>query len=60
MNFCNMCDNLCYIKLASNEGENLTYYCKNCNNEMLIPQDNVVVLKTNLKKKTQHFYNVIN
>ena len=60
MNFCSNCDNLCYIKLDSNEEDKLTYYCKNCNNEQIITQDNVVVLKTNLKKKTQHFYNVIN
>ena len=60
MNFCSNCDNLCYIKLDSNEEDKLTYYCKNCNNEQIITQDNVVVLKTNFKKKTQHFYNVIN
>ena len=60
MNFCSNCDNLCYIKLDSNEEDKLTYYCKNCNNEQVIAQDNVVVLKTNFKKKTQHFYNVIN
>lgn len=60
MNFCSNCDNLCYIKLDSNEEDKLTYYCKNCNNEQIITQENVVVLKTNFKKKTQHFYNVIN
>ena len=60
MNFCSNCDNLCYIKLDSDEEDKLTYYCKNCKNEQMITQDNVIVLKTNFKKKTQHFYNVIN
>ena len=55
MNFCSNCDNLCYIKLDSNEEDKLTYYCKNCNNEQIITQENVVVLKTNFKKKNTAF-----
>jgi DNA-directed RNA polymerase subunit M/transcription elongation factor TFIIS len=59
MNFCDNCDNLCYIKLDENQEDKLTYYCKNCNNEQLITNDNLIVLKTNFKKNNNN-YNIIN
>ena len=33
MEFCKVCDNLYYMKINSEDNDNLIYYCRNCGNE---------------------------
>ena len=51
MKFCNKCDNMYYIRVSDDDGNSLTYYCRNCGNEETNIQDNICVSKTNLKRQ---------
>lgn len=67
MHFCNKCGNMYYISIINNgENENeqqnkLLYYCKKCGNtDSLISESNVIVSKTQIKKKSQKYNHMIN
>ena len=55
MKFCNKCDNMYYIRVSDDDGNSLTYYCRNCGNEETNIQDNICVSKTNLKRKEDNY-----
>lgn len=61
MHFCNVCSNMYYIRIDSENLNKLIYYCRNCGNEdNLLTVDNVSVSKTQVKKSDQKFSHIIN
>lgn len=61
MQFCEVCDNMYYIKISSTKDNELMYYCKKCGNENNnITEDNMCVLTTNFKKKDTKYKHIIN
>lgn len=64
MHFCVNCDNMYYIKLAGeegNEGNELVYYCRNCGDENTeIGKKDIYVSKTMLKAVDNNYLNIIN
>lgn len=61
MHFCNVCSNMYYIRIDSENSNKLIYYCRNCGNEdNLLTVDNVSVSKTQVKKNDQKFSHIIN
>jgi len=61
MHFCNVCNNMYYIRIDSENTNKLIYYCRNCGNEDgVLTVDNVSVSKTNIKKNEQSFSHIIN
>lgn len=61
MHFCNVCNNMYYIRIDSENTNKLIYYCRNCGNEdSLLTVDNVSVSKTQVKKNEQSFSHIIN
>ena len=61
MYFCKECENMLYIKLNKDTEDKLIYYCRKCNyEETNFSEDNICVLKTNLKKNTIKIDNLIN
>ena len=61
MHFCNICNNMYYIRIDSEDSNKLIYYCRNCGNEDgLLTVDNVTVSKTQVKKNEQQFSHIIN
>ena len=61
MHFCNICDNMYYIRIAENDENSLIYYCRNCGNE-----DNTLIknglcgLKTQIKREEKKYLHIIN
>jgi len=61
MKFCTECQNMYYIKINSEDGNSLIYYCRFCGHEDNEPAENgVVVLRTEYKKSEQQFSHMIN
>lgn len=61
MHFCSTCQNMYYIRIDSENTNQLIYYCRNCGNEdNLITNDSVSILKTHIKKNEQEFAHFIN
>ena len=61
MHFCDVCQNMYYIRIDSEESSKLIYYCRKCGNENHeLTSDNVCVSKTVLKQTEQTFTHVIN
>lgn len=61
MHFCNVCHNMYYIRIDSENSNKLIYYCRNCGNEDgLLTVDNVTVSRTHVKKNEQKFSHIIN
>lgn len=61
MNFCNICDNMYYIKLSETEDNKLIYYCRKCGNETnIVDEENMCVLNTNFNQTEQGFNTMIN
>ncbi len=61
MKFCSECQNMYYIKINSEDGNSLIYYCRFCGHEDNEPAENgVVVLRTEYKKSEQQFSHMIN
>ena len=61
MHFCSTCQNMYYIRIDSENTNQLIYYCRNCGNEdNLITNDSVIILKTHIKKNEQEFAHFIN
>ena len=49
-----------YIKLSTDDGNSLIYYCRNCGNEENNIDNNLTVSKTTFKRIDQKYANVIN
>lgn len=61
MHFCSQCSNMYYIRINSDDPNNLVYYCRKCGNEdKLLAVENVCVSKTLIKKTEQSFNHIIN
>ena len=61
MRFCSECSNMYYISISEDDGNQLTYYCRNCGHQDTnISVDNVTVSKVQLKKSEQEFSHIIN
>lgn len=61
MHFCNVCQNMYYIRVDNETGDNLIYYCRKCGNEdSNITDKNTCVSKTNLRQGEQTFSHIIN
>jgi len=62
MKFCNVCDNMYYIKIIKEDQQNkLTYFCKNCGNvEEKEKSSNNCVYTNNFNKESYYFKYKIN
>lgn len=60
MRFCDKCHNMFYIRITDDDGNSLTYYCRNCGNEEENKNENIRVSKINLKKTEDKYNNIIN
>ncbi len=60
MHFCNICENMYYIRI-SDTANSLVYYCRKCGNEdSLLASKNVCVSRLQIKKSEQSFNHIIN
>jgi len=61
MHFCSVCSNMYYIRINSDNTNQLVYYCRKCGNEdKLLAIENVCVSKTQIKKSDQTFNHIVN
>ena len=61
MHFCMKCDNMYYIRVASDDSDSLIYYCRSCGYEDdQLTADNICVSKTHIKRNKQKFNHLIN
>jgi len=61
MHFCNICENMYYIRISGENTNKLVYYCRNCGNEdNLLNKDNICVSKTYIKREEQTYSHIIN
>ena len=61
MHFCSNCSNMYYIRINSDNPNQLVYYCRKCGNEdAVLAVENVCVSKTQVKKTEQTFSHIIN
>ena len=60
MNFCEKCQNMLYIKIASEDSTNLVHYCRNCGHQEEMATDNLCVSKTSFKRSNLKYENSIN
>ncbi len=61
MHFCDVCQNMYYIRIDGEEGNKLIYYCRKCGNEDdTITDSNMCVSKTGSGNTADTFTHVIN
>ncbi len=60
MRFCSECNNMYYISISEDDGNRLTYYCRNCGHKDDTMDEGVCVLNTQLKRGEQKFNHIIN
>jgi DNA-directed RNA polymerase subunit M/transcription elongation factor TFIIS len=62
MHFCDVCQNMYYIRIDEESGSKLIYYCRKCGNEnSTLTESNVCVSKTSFHKDDSHsFTHIIN
>ena len=61
MHFCDVCNNMYYIRIDEESGSKLIYYCRKCGNEdNTLTESNVCVSKTNIKTEEQTYQHIIN
>ena len=63
MEFCDLCENMLYIKIAvlDNEKEQLKHYCKNCNFEKNLPNDkSIPIVENNYEKEDINYEIFVN
>lgn len=61
MKFCTQCDNMLYIKINSDNNNQLNYYCRSCGFEdTSLLQQGLCVLDTQIQKKEQKFNHIVN
>jgi len=60
MHFCNICDNMYYLRI-NNENNKLIYYCRKCGNEdNHITNNGLIISNIQVKKTENSFNNIIN
>lgn len=59
MHFCTVCDNMYYVRIASNDENKLIYYCRCCGNESDYIQGDCVS-RLQIKKTDTSFQHIIN
>ncbi len=60
MHFCQKCDNMYYIKV-SDDGKNLSYFCRNCGNEdKSIASETISISKQEFQSTEENFDMYIN
>ena len=52
MDFCNLCENMLYIKIDIDDENKLKNYCKNCNFEKELPKTTTPKNNTNVEVVT--------
>ena len=61
MHFCDVCSNMYYIRINSDDPNKLVYYCRKCGNEdTTLASENICVSRTQIKKSEQSFNHIIN
>lgn len=61
MRFCSKCDNMYYIRIASDDDNKIIYYCRNCGNEdATLSSESICVSKTNIRRSEQKYSHTIN
>ena len=61
MHFCNICNNMYYIKLDDNDNNKILYYCRNCgNSESNLLNMGKCVLKETINKLDNNYDMFIN
>ncbi len=61
MHFCNICQNMYYIRIVPENPNKLVYYCRKCGNEDTeFNSKNNCVSKIQVKKSEQTFNHIIN
>jgi len=58
MHFCNMCNNMYYIRIDSENTNKLVYYCRNCGNEDFL-NDNISISNIQIKKNETSISHII-
>ena len=60
MNFCKNCDNMYYLKINSDDGDDkLVHYCRNCGDENNNLNENICVYEADLQNNNTNI-NLIN
>jgi len=61
MKFCNICENMYYIKIDDDDSNLLNYYCRNCGNkDKNYKKENIIINKTNIKESNKELNYIIN
>ena len=61
MKFCNVCDNMYYIQIKSEESDELMYYCRKCGDVCDMNMDETLAItSSNLNLDKSNFDDVIN
>ena len=63
MNFCKVCDNLYYIKIAEEDDNTLKYYCRKCGNEddsIVANLENICVSKSQKNDMDGSYKHIVN
>ncbi len=61
MHFCNICNNMYYIRLMEEDANKLIYYCRNCGNEDAnLSQETIILGSSQFKKGDKQFSYYIN
>ena len=61
MHFCEICDNMFYIRISSEDNNKLIYYCRNCGNEnKTLGMENTCILKTKINKQSKVYSHIVN
>lgn len=61
MKFCNICENMYYIKIDDDNQNNLNYYCRKCGNiDKNYTKENITVNKTDLKESNKEINYILN
>lgn len=63
MRFCDKCENMYYLKMNTDDGneqEGLRYYCRNCGNEDVIDHQATNVMKTVINGNDDVYVNIVN
>jgi len=61
MKFCKNCDNMLYIRLLTEDSNQLIYYCRNCGNtDDELNKDNICISNTDISSKDTAYLQDIN
>lgn len=62
MHFCNVCENMYYIRLSGENEDKLTYYCRKCGNEdsSIIPSLENICVSQSVKSSGVSYQHIVN